>query len=415
MSMSELEILAHIDREMLYSFVWGIPTEVLAERMSVSVDSIWRSCANRGIPIPDEGYWMKVAAGMHPTRPPLTKHRPGPRGTTGAAEEAVDDRRTAEDDPLATIDGLLGDGTVDLIIQAAKGIVVDPEAKLRPHLRWQRDVCRNKRSLEQWLSENEVSCRCLWRYASPDSVARICSILEAMGKAAERLGGTYDESGFDIFGEIVHVSFSEHLGKHRKGQTPSRTYNGLLTMYVGCGVYKDYRKKTLEQDVPRAFANLCVNAAYRAKDRRDALEAIVETRARYAAKQASIAAENERRKEFNQEVDRYEEALKLAKAHERAERLRRYADALNENGQHDDARWVRAKADWADPVTHSDDAIFGKDHTPDGSAPNRKSQIPYDTKGVEANAYFGQPVGEPSPTLEAFQAILGKHASVFKS
>ena len=29
MSMSELEVLAHIDRGMLYSFVWSIPPEVL--------------------------------------------------------------------------------------------------------------------------------------------------------------------------------------------------------------------------------------------------------------------------------------------------------------------------------------------------------------------------------------------------
>jgi hypothetical protein len=98
-------------------------------------------------------------------------------------------------------------------------------------------------------------------------------------------------------------------------------------MYVGTTVYKDYRKKTLEQDVPMAFANLCVNAAYQAKARIDALEALIETRARYASRQASIAAENERRKEFNSEVDRYEETIRLADAHDRAERLRRYADA----------------------------------------------------------------------------------------
>ena len=80
MSMSELEVLAHIDRGMLYSFVWSIPPEVLAERMSVSVDAIQRSCANRGIPYPGAGYWMQVAAGMRP--PPATAHR-APAGTTG--------------------------------------------------------------------------------------------------------------------------------------------------------------------------------------------------------------------------------------------------------------------------------------------------------------------------------------------
>lgn len=406
MSMSELEVLAHIDRGMLYSFVWSIPPEVLAERMSVSVDAIQRSCANRGIPYPGAGYWMQVAAGMRPPRPPLTEHRPGPQGTTGTAEDAIDTGETEGEDPVEAIDALLGKGAANLIITTAKSIVIDPEARLRPHLKWQRDACRSERTLKRWLSENEATYRCLWWDASPSSVARMCSILEAMGRAAEKLGGSYDESGFDLFGERTHVSFSEHRSKYRKGQTPSRTYNGLLSMYVGTTVYKDYRKKTLEQDVPMAFVTLCLNAVQAARSRRAALDAIIGTRARYASKQASIAAENERREEYNREADRYEQTLGLAAAHDRAESLRRYAKALEKAGEHDEAAWVRSKADWADPVTHASDVIFGDDRTPDGSAPERKRQIPYDTRGIEANAFFTEPVGNPSPTLDAFRHAL---------
>ena len=106
------------------------------------------------------------------------------------------------------------------------------------------------------------------------------------------------------------MSFSEHLGKYRKGQTPSRTYNGLLSLCVGCDVYKDFRKKTLEEEVPTAFADVCVSAACLAKDRRDALEALVGAKARHAERQAAIAAENERRKAFNKEADRYRDALR---------------------------------------------------------------------------------------------------------
>lgn len=406
MPMSELEVLAQIDREMLYSFVWSILLEVLAERMNVSVDAIQRSCANRGIPFPDASYWMKVAAGMRPAKPPLTEHRPGPQGTTGTPENIVEDRRAEDEDSLGVIDRILGEGTVSLIIRVAKGIVIDPDADLRPHLKWQRDVCRSERSLDQWFSKNTLSHKCLWTYTSPSSVARMCAILEAMGRAAEQLGGTYDENGFDIFGEKVYVSFSEHLGKYRKGQVPCRTYSGLLSMYIGTSIYKDFRKKTLEQNVSRAFAELCVDAAYKAKARVDAREALAETRARYAEKQASVAAENERRKEFNKEIERYEEALRLSKAHERAERLRRYADALEAAGDAEQATWVREKADWADPVTHAADGVFGNEHTVDGSAPNKKPQIPYDTKGIEADAFFLEPVGEPSPTLEAYREVL---------
>lgn len=403
---SDLELLAHVGRDMLYSFVWAIPAEVLAQRMHVSVESICISCANRGIPMPGVGYWSKVAAGMRPERPPLSSHRPGPGGVIGTTEDAL--RRgpaTEAEDPVAVIDETLGEGTFDLIREACRGIVIDPDAELRPHLRWQRDVCRSEASLNEWLESNSPPWGCLWSFASPGSVARICAILEAMGRAAERLGGTFDDRGFDLFGERVRVSFSEHLGKYRKGQTPSRTYNGLLSLYVGCNVYKDFRKKTLEERVPAAFADVCVTAAYLAKDRRDALEALVGAKVRYAERQASIAAENERHKAFNQEADRYEEALRRAEAHDRAEKLRRYAAALMDRGEADEAAWVYGKADWADPVTNATDRVFGDEHTADGSAPTRLDPIPYDTQGPGAEGFFGRPVCNPSPTLEAFEEI----------
>lgn len=407
MAMSELEVLAHMDRGMLHHFVWRVPTEVLAERMRVSPDSVRQSCANRGIPMPDQGYWMRVAAGEQPPIPPLTDHRPGPKGTTGTAEEALATKpEEPDDDPISTIEETLGEGTVELIREVAGSIVVDPDAELRPHLRWQRDACRTEETLRRWLERNELPGSYLWREASPSSVARMCSILEALGRAVEGLGGTYDERGFDVFGHRVWVFFSEHLGKYRKGQSPSRTYNGLLSLYVGGNVYKDYRKKTLEQEVPMAFVNICVNAAYAERDRQRALEELVGTRARYAERQAAIAVENERRKAFNREVDHYEEALALAEAHDHAEKLRRYAEALEGAGDHAEASWVRAKADWADPVTHAQDEVFGTERMADGAAPKRLKQLPYETRGVRADGFFGMPIDDPSPTLEAFEEIL---------
>jgi hypothetical protein len=227
-----------------------------------------------------------------------------------------------------------------------------------------------------------------------------------MGRAAERLGGTYDENGFDVFGEHVSVGVCAHLGKYRKGQVPSRTYNGLLSLYVGRNVYKDYRKKTLERDVPMAFANVCVNAAQLAKSRLDAHEEFIRAKARYAHRQTEIALENKRRQEFNREVDHYEQTLALAEAHEEAEKLRRYADALAQAGAADEALWVRAKADWADPVTHADDAVFGTEHTADGLAPKRLQSLEFDIKEPVEEVPFGLPDNGPSPTLAAFKELL---------
>ena len=47
-------------------------------------------------------------------------------------------------------------------------IAIDQDAELRPHLRRQRDVCSSERTLQRWLSENELSCRHLWYYAAKE-------------------------------------------------------------------------------------------------------------------------------------------------------------------------------------------------------------------------------------------------------
>ena len=109
--------------------------------------------------------------------------------------EAKMNELTQAEDMAVVINATLGEGTTDLIVRTAREIVIDPDERLRPHLRWQRDACSSERALSKWLSENELTYRCLWWDAAPSSGARMCSILEAEGRAAERLGGKYVSLG----------------------------------------------------------------------------------------------------------------------------------------------------------------------------------------------------------------------------
>ena len=76
--------------------------------------------------------------------------------------EAKINELTQAEDMAVVINATLGEGTTDLIVRTAREIVIDPDARLRPHLRWQRDACSSERALSKWLSENELTYRCLW-------------------------------------------------------------------------------------------------------------------------------------------------------------------------------------------------------------------------------------------------------------
>lgn len=63
-----------IERERLFEDVWATPMTVLCRRYALSYAGLRKLCAQMGIPIPQRGYWARVAAGHvieKPALPPL--------------------------------------------------------------------------------------------------------------------------------------------------------------------------------------------------------------------------------------------------------------------------------------------------------------------------------------------------------
>lgn len=69
--------MQQIDREELYNRVWSEPLSALAPTLGVSYPTLRAACGRAAIPLPDRGYWARLAAGKPVVRARLSLRPPG--------------------------------------------------------------------------------------------------------------------------------------------------------------------------------------------------------------------------------------------------------------------------------------------------------------------------------------------------
>jgi len=66
-----------LTREALYELVWAEPVRTVATRFKMSDVAFKKHCVRAGVPVPERGYWAKVAAGRKAFKIPLPPRDPG--------------------------------------------------------------------------------------------------------------------------------------------------------------------------------------------------------------------------------------------------------------------------------------------------------------------------------------------------
>ena len=105
-----------IKREELYEEVWSVPIVQLAEKYGLSDNGLRKVCKRLDVPMPERGYWAKVAAGHKVKKTPLpvaakttaTQVWSGPKREDSAADRAdavwLKEREAFEADPANVIE-----------------------------------------------------------------------------------------------------------------------------------------------------------------------------------------------------------------------------------------------------------------------------------------------------------------------
>lgn len=372
-----------LSRQALFDLVWATPVRALAKRFSVSDPTLRKACQRARVPLPQAGYWAKVAAGKKVSRPSLPKRPFGLHDTItpGAGRYQSSYRRWTDTE-------LLGP--------------VPPAPSFTPDIDEVRKICRDtidkiivRRDLDRAhhaigkllaIDEERRISQIGKAYVSPWDAPRFTTafeqrrlrILNALMLALGRAGVTVKLSGKNARGihltvhdEMFWMRLDDEAGvlKHPEEHYPTKTLPGTplhLAILPGYGSapivrWSDDTNGKLEAHLRDAVAEIIVQAeaSYRAScegqhqwriERKAQRIEEIET-----ARRAAEQAERDRIERLKQE--RMARLLGEAEAFRKAETIRGYVASVRERRSDIDAEAIAKWARWALDIAASIDPV----------------------------------------------------------
>ena len=413
------------DRHTLYQQVWQRPMGTVAAQYGISDVMLKKICKRLNVPTPQRGYWAKVAAGKTPPVPrlPQPKQHASTQGW-GMDAQDVEAAAARHTDYLLALD----DNARDLVYGAAREIEYAPRIRLRPLLKEMRETGGCPGAVRR---VNYPQNYTFDTWVSAEQTPRVTAMLEALARAAEKLGGELTGAlTLHLLGEKVELIIKERAIKQeheltsheraalekyeREKKLSSWAYKpsirkwefrftGKLELYVVSGdSFVDSDSIRLEERLPEVFVSMCRAAMHERAKR-------FEVDKRRGEHEEAVARAQEAVDRYNAEAKKLGEAIEQAKRLKLANDLRSYALALRGLGldeMTEYACWVNDKADWIDPLVEKGDAVFGGFAGEIPPAPKRdvSSSLPWDIE-----RYYRQHGMRPDQTWERFCEMAVKH------
>jgi hypothetical protein len=336
-----------ISRRDLYDLVWHRPMWKVAPEFGLSGNGLAKLCRREGIPVPERGYWAKLAHGKRVKRLPL---KPSPGDSETLAIEATSSDRSALEssmsEPLAAL--------LRAEREASEPIAIPNSPKLHG-------------LVEAWPKPQKPSYGLPWFTTEGESRRR--RIASVLFREIERRGGSVsankdherdtDRFCVTFFNETIEVHFRERLTMVKVPPDPKKSYSYERTEYHPTGQlrlrfenyldvpirreWNDRETKRIEEQLRGILVALYI-----------AIEAERLRNERFRQEAERRARDEQRRWEREERERREREAVQAllaeAKAWEDARRIRRYVEAMKERVEPEWEAWALAVADRLDPV-----------------------------------------------------------------
>lgn len=431
-------------RQQLYNEIWEFSVAGVAKKYNVPYAKMIKLCGESDIPIPPSGYWTKLRSGKPVIKTPLpdslieevtlplsstTKRIQRTVASTDTFDQKVlnqdeiSDRQSMVEAPTnllvpetigetgaSTFDGVkqsvrsseslsfLSEEEREKVLLAAVEMKVPAEnSKLHKTINAYKAVIKdwNKKdtkTIGSQRSYKNFSNRppFLAGVISSESLPRVFSILDALFRQVESLGGSINDDlslqirnehvSIDIFeaqDEIKHeitkqeaqalIVYEDAKRRHSWASEPKirkydYVFNGRLRVSIRKGKYfRDTDNSKIESRIGDMLIELYIQSEVVRIEREAHEEA-----ARKREEEARL--KEERRNLYNEEVKRTIVLENEALDYEKACKIRAYINAVEnascENAVNGDIStwvdWAKKKADWFDPIVARNDELFGR-------------------------------------------------------
>jgi hypothetical protein len=351
-----------LNRQGLYDLVWTTSLIKLSDKYALSANGIKKICKEFDIPIPENGYWMKLKYNKEAKVVKLENTFKGEDKIVLAVREKGNPINL-DQSPLSILTKQIESDTKAPLTVPAKLTNPDP-------LIIQTKEYWDKRKKDPYYRNDKVDK--VWISVENDNKDRALRFMDTFIKLLRYRGHTFQRDingwGPDII--INGIKFPFRLREANKRIPSNKPYpmydyipTGIFAFETGEysteKVWKDGKVK-LEQLIPKIVAKLEI----------DAEKEIIsneESRLWHIKYEEEKKIKEEIKKLRNEEVERFNRLVKLSEQYDKTLIIRRYIEAVKQKAINTDnltpekeewINWANDKADWFDPLINKPDDIL---------------------------------------------------------
>lgn len=357
-----------LTRKELYDLVWSTPFNKLCEKFAVSKDRLKKICEKFEIPVPQNGFWMKLQFNKNVEIVPFSEDY------SGENEISFNERNEEGEIIISKITALR---LLENEINESLGEYLNvPEKLINPHPK----IAASKEfftvtKLDHWhKGYYDLLRKAFYIEATSQCYMRALRIMDTFIEAMEKRGHKTTVGDRSVYVKIQEEQFEIKIRERYKkiqtesdgfGERTSRINNGELAIAVveryGKDVWQD-GKLPLEKQIAKIIAGLEIRAE---EEKQRHIRCAIHRKEE--AEKKRIREERLERKK--KELKDFKDLLRSSKRWHEAENIRKYiaeveAKATENNNYNEDVKnwilWAQKKADWYDPfIMAADEYLEG--------------------------------------------------------
>ncbi len=376
------------EREKLFLEVWEKPVSEVAKEYHISDNALRKRCIRLNVPLPERGYWARLKAGKTVNQPglPALELPQLQRPKTGDRRKLHNQTPTLAFLNKKDREEILSFASI-LRVGSSSSPMLDPVRQMEIACKEWSNPKPQETFGNYYYIHQPTNPPYLADAVSPKSYSRVFHLIDALLRALLPYVGSMDydhtlrvngepvsfsitEAKDSVLHEITQaerlqmLEYEEERRKSRYARKPQiskydHLWSGKLKIVIQEKfVFEDCKRYVLEDRIGEIFISL-FEASYAVRLQR------MKSEVKWRMELEEQRKKEERKRQYNEEVDRTIALVNAAQDYATACMIRSYVEAIRQasnTGETDPdwLDWAAKKADWFDPTVAREDEWFGK-------------------------------------------------------
>lgn len=347
-----------LTREQLYELVWSEPLLRLSKKYCISDNGLRKMCKSMNIPLPPNGYWMKIKYGKKVMKPKLPKQNTGKQEVVlRPRTENCNEQSAAKSALNVLVKEIMNDKS--LVLEVPDRLSSRPDPLITSTKKYREAIKRHDwRRGGRYPERIDVLSIDVSDASLPRAYRLMDTIIKLLRSRKHDVKVNYRNSVTVIQGEEIEFRLREKNKVVKQGDGyGSRelipTGNFIFNIGRWHEKYVSDGKQRLEDKIAVIIVKLELEGK---REHEERIRREILRKEREEKERIEREIKESKEAELKRFTDIFKEAIQL----HHATILRNYIDQLHSNSsvEKDWIEWARNKIDWYDPLVNTSDRLL---------------------------------------------------------